>query len=113
MRTLSEIYSDLPSPSLDRKAKVFGHIKGMRSVLYPYQRRSVATMMSRELQDNSHGFVHDPLYVPLFKMNKEGIMYLYPAKMTLHQSRPRVSVGRGGILCEELGMCIVFHTVVD
>lgn len=80
----------------------------MRSALYPYQRRSVAAMMDRELPRHSHGLIDDPLFIPLFKVNKEGIMYLNPGQMMLHQSRPQISIGRGGILCEELGTPIYF-----
>ncbi|KII88156.1 hypothetical protein PLICRDRAFT_175794 [Plicaturopsis crispa FD-325 SS-3] len=101
VRTMAEIYGDLPSPEVDEEVlSGITHIKGMRSVLYPYQRRSVAAMMQRE---HSPRDIPDPLYVPIVGMTGQDTFYLQPAHMEVLRDRPRVTQNRGGVLCEELG----------
>ncbi|KAF8912126.1 hypothetical protein CPB84DRAFT_1761324 [Gymnopilus junonius] len=110
-RSLSDIYSDLVSPHPE-PVLGYGNITerllnfddnleglGMRSILYRYQRRSVAAMLQKELDMQD---VPDPLYIPLTAMDGK-VLYLQPGTMEVLQERPRSSPCRGGILCEELG----------
>lgn len=71
----------------------------MRSVLYKYQRRTVAAMVQRELDLSA---VPNPLFVRLVGMKGEEF-YFQPGSMELLMERPMVSPTRGGVLCEELG----------
>ncbi|KAJ2928027.1 hypothetical protein H1R20_g9068, partial [Candolleomyces eurysporus] len=110
-RTLAEIYSDLASPKVI-PVPGFGDISnrlldyednleglGLRSKLYRYQRRSVAAMLHRELDQQD---VPDPLFIPVTTVdNKE--YFFQPGTMEVLLERPMVAPCRGGILCEELG----------
>jgi hypothetical protein len=104
---MGEIYSGLPSPELDEltdqtRAVLEGEpIFGLRSTLYPYQRRSVAAMLLKELPSQS---IPDPAYIP-FRGVEPGreTFYLQPTTLELLRHCPRTSTIRGGILCEELG----------
>ncbi|KAI0374631.1 hypothetical protein BV20DRAFT_960768 [Pilatotrama ljubarskyi] len=95
-RTLLDIYNALPSPS---SPPVEGDIPGLRTRLYEYQRRSVATMIARETNTGTN---EHPLYVPIQGMDGK-VFFMQPATMEILSERPRVSAVRGGILCEELG----------
>ncbi|KAI0636454.1 SNF2 family N-terminal domain-containing protein [Trametes polyzona] len=95
-RSLLDIYNNLPSPSAE---PIKGRIYGLRTKLYQYQRRSVATMMERE---TNPGTIEHPLYVPMQGMDGR-VFYMQPATMEILSELPRVSAVRGGILCEELG----------
>lgn len=95
---MAEIYSDLPSPKPHPKYHV-DEIPGMRSKLYGYQKRSVSSMLSRELEPSS---IDDPLYIPI-KGIDESVFYLQPVTMEVLKERQKVVQTRGGILCEELG----------
>ncbi|KAI0647582.1 P-loop containing nucleoside triphosphate hydrolase protein [Trametes meyenii] len=95
-RTLLDIYNTLPSPSAE---PLEGDIPGLRTNLYRYQRRSVATMIARE---TSGGSVEHPLYVPIKGVDGK-VFFMQPATMEILSNRPRVSAVPGGILCEELG----------
>lgn len=114
-RTLAQIYNTLPSPSvreddpallpLARDILCGADIPGMVTSLHKYQRRSVAAMVQRELQPGS---MLDPLYVPIHGMDGT-TFYLQPATMEILRDCPLVFQGRGGILCEELGL--LFHVL--
>lgn len=105
---MAEIYTDLPSPVLNSSSEVSspsrriasgGTVWGLRSILYGYQRHSVAVMLERE---SSTKPVPDPLYIPISCMS--GIRwYIQPSTMSLLRECPTFSPSRGGILCEELG----------
>ncbi len=72
---------------------------GIRSTLFTYQRRSVATMLQKETMEKD---VPDPLYVRVPALNEEAF-YLQPGTMEILRERPMVAPSRGGVLCEELG----------
>jgi hypothetical protein len=74
-------------------------IEGMRSELYPYQRRSVAAMIQKETQPVD---IPDPLFVPIVGIDGSEFS-LQPATTEILQERPMVQQNRGGVLCEELG----------
>ncbi|KAI0332592.1 hypothetical protein GY45DRAFT_1369061 [Cubamyces sp. BRFM 1775] len=95
-RTLLDIYNSLPSPSAP---PIQEDIPGLRSRLYDYQRRSVATMVARE---TNPGSIEHPLYVPIQGIDGK-LFYMQPATMEILSELPRVSAVPGGILCEELG----------
>ncbi|KAI0823521.1 P-loop containing nucleoside triphosphate hydrolase protein [Trametes gibbosa] len=95
-RSLLDIYNALPSPSA---TPTKGRIPGLRTNLYNYQRRSVATMIARE---TNPGTIEHPLYVPMKGLDGR-VFYMQPATMEILSELPRVSAVRGGILCEELG----------
>ncbi|KAK0239544.1 SNF2 family N-terminal domain-containing protein [Armillaria nabsnona] len=109
-RTLAEIYGELPSPSVSEipSSKMVNRLLdtsddlqdlGIRSTLFTYQRRSVATMLQKETMEKD---VLDPLYVRVPALNKEAF-YLQPGTMEILRERPMVAPSRGGVLCEELG----------
>ncbi|EMD38224.1 hypothetical protein CERSUDRAFT_152945 [Gelatoporia subvermispora B] len=95
-RTLAEIYSDLPSPP---NIVGFNQIPHLKSQLHPYQRRSVASMINREINPPC---TPDPLYLPIVGINGQ-IFYIQPATMEVLRDCPKVAQAPGGILCEELG----------
>lgn len=95
-RSLLDIYNTLPSPSAP---PIKGRIPGLRTKLYEYQRRSVATMVARE---TNPGTIEHPLYISLQGVDGK-VFYMQPATMEILSELPRVSAVRGGILCEELG----------
>lgn len=110
-RTLAEIYSGLPSPvplpapgwqELSRRLLDFDDNLdglGMRSKLFKYQRRSVATLLQKEMNLSA---IPDPLYIQKADLHGN-TFYLQPGRMEILRERPMVSPARGGILCEELG----------
>lgn len=129
-RSLSEIYTDLPSPMVDPAfflSRANPHVKraflhalswdrppGMRDSisLYSYQRRTLARMLQQELQSND---APDPLYIPLHSVHNDKTFYLQPATMELLREVPRQSQVKGGILCEEMGSgktCIVLALIL-
>lgn len=104
---MAEIYSELPSPELDEltneaRAILEGApIFGLRSILHPYQRRSVAAMLHKEFPSQS---IPDPVYIQVRGVGPDSeIFYLQPATLELLRHCPRTSAIRGGVLCEELG----------
>ncbi|KIP07794.1 hypothetical protein PHLGIDRAFT_405997 [Phlebiopsis gigantea 11061_1 CR5-6] len=109
-RTLAEIYNTLPSPRVQEDKSLHEHpiirhvltggpIPGLQTILYKYQRNTVAAMIQREL---SPGFMPDPVYVPIVGVNSV-TFFLQPATMEILRDRPSQSQMPGGILCEELG----------
>ncbi|KAF8517568.1 SNF2 family N-terminal domain-containing protein [Hysterangium stoloniferum] len=115
-RTLSEIYSDLPSPVIDHSTFLLGKDRrtretymealhwtsppGMRP-LYKYQRRTVARMLQQELDP---GHAPDPRYVPIHDaQDSSKFFYLQPSTLEILSSIPSYPQARGGILCEEMG----------
>jgi hypothetical protein len=103
---MAEIYSGLPSPELDEltdqaQAILEGApIFGLRATLHPYQRRSVAAMLCKELPSHS---IPDPAYIQVRGVSTGEMFYLQPATLELLKYCPRTSTVRGGVLCEELG----------
>lgn len=114
---MAEIYSELPSPALDEltasaQAILEGApVFGLRTTLHPYQCRSVAAMLRKELPSQS---ILDPAYIQVRGVGPGCEMfYLQPATLELLRDCPRVSTVRGGILCEELGkICLHFSNCV-
>lgn len=110
-RTLAEIYSDLASPYVDPAnpccesvARLLNHSDdleglGFRSVLYRYQRESIASMVTRELDPRA---VPDPLHLSLSTVNGKDF-YFQPGTLEVMTERGMVAPTRGGLLCEELG----------
>ncbi|KAH8099642.1 hypothetical protein BXZ70DRAFT_942710 [Cristinia sonorae] len=104
-RTMAELYSSLASPNpqnipIDLDSLMSdGRLRGMRSKLYSYQRRSVEAMICQEMCTAA---VPNPLYVPLHGIDGS-CFYFQPATMEILAERPMVPPSRGGILCEELG----------
>jgi hypothetical protein len=117
-RTLSQIYSNLLSPSprrvgdtkespavvrtvnrlLDPRDSLQGF--GLRSRLYQYQRATVAAMIQQETRNIP---VSDPLFISLRSI--EGVnFFLQPASLEVLHEQPTVAPPQGGILCEEMGM---------
>jgi len=88
---------------------------GMRSTLYPYQRRTVARMLQQELDP---GDAPDPLYIPIYGITEDSaskVFYFQPTTMELLCAVPRRSQAKGGILCEEMGSgktCIVLALIL-
>ncbi|KAK1224204.1 hypothetical protein PQX77_012904 [Marasmius sp. AFHP31] len=106
-RTLSEIYSDLPSPKpnptssislrlLDSNDNLAG--LGLANPLYRYQRRTVASMIEHESGERR---IPDPLYISLVDIHGKPFYY-QPGTTEIKREISEVSV-RGGVLCEELG----------
>ncbi|KAI9068581.1 hypothetical protein FKP32DRAFT_1587558 [Trametes sanguinea] len=95
-RTLLDIYNTLPSP-LHFTTDL--HIPGLRTTLYQYQRRSVASMVARE---TNSGSIENPLYLPIQGVDGKQF-FMQPVTMEILTERPRVTAAPGGILCEELG----------
>ena len=128
IRSLSEIYGELPSPTIDpttflsgtdprtqkalRRALYWESPPGMR-LLYPYQRRTVARMLKQELDP---GVAPDPLYIPIRGVEgSDVVFYLQPSTMEVLRECPMRSQAKGGILCEEMGTgktCIVLGLIM-
>ncbi|KAL0946491.1 hypothetical protein HGRIS_012709 [Hohenbuehelia grisea] len=110
-RTLAEIYGDLPSPvppSYDEPASIQARLinlgddlsdLGLRYPLHPYQRTTVAQLLSRE---RSQTRSCDPLYLPLRSLDGKPF-YFQPGTYEILRDCPLITPARGGILCEELG----------
>jgi hypothetical protein len=113
-RLLWEIYGDLESPSVQAQGEIQHpdgdvisdvlagkreHISGLHTRLRPYQRRTVAAMIARELDLEP---APDPLYLSL-SCSDDRAVYWQPTRMEFHREQPSVQPTRGGILCEELG----------
>lgn len=108
-RTMAEIYSDLPSPTLSpptNENTAFFHgiasgdaIWGLKATLYGYQRHSVAVMLHKE---SSARPVLDPSYIAVSCMSGTRC-YIQPSTMSVLRECPAYSPPRAGILCEELG----------
>lgn len=110
---MAEIYGDLPSPSIlsgipksNLIHRIYSgeEIYGMRSEqfqLYGYQRRSVAAMIQKETHPVD---IMDPLFIPITGIDGK-TFYMQPSSMEILQEPPVVQQNRGGVLCEEMGMC--------
>ena len=106
---MSEIYSDLQSPTISSDPHLSRIIRkilsgsgpdGLITEIYGYQRRSVVAMLQWEIPNRRAG-LSDPLYLPMAGI--DGEFYLRPAKMSILREHLRVSPTRGGILRDELG----------
>lgn len=109
-RTLSGIYSDLPSPPLPSLPtdKIISRLLdlhddlvgfGLRTKLYNYQRETVASMIANERTTRPRV---DPLYLRLIALDGREF-YFQPKTMVALLEQPQVTASSGGILCEELG----------
>ncbi|KAJ6790380.1 hypothetical protein PWT90_04218 [Aphanocladium album] len=109
--SLLELFNSIPSPSPDAavvtdpflqkvvKDVLKGHIAGLKSELLPYQKRSTALMMQKEMYP---GQVLDPRLLHLRDRNGQS-WYLDPiAGSILREARYYDGVS-GGILAEEMG----------
>ena len=104
-RTISDIYSELPSPPRreahkDGDAAALHRIDGLRSVLYRYQCDSIAAMLN---QETAHAGILDPLYIPLVGIDQT-TFYIQPTTMEVLRECPVIVPAQGGILCEDMGM---------
>ena len=118
---MAEIYSDLPSPSIIPQIpknhlinRIYSgeKIYGMRNgqfPLYGYQRRSVAAMIQKETHPVD---IMDPLFIPITGIDGK-VFYLQPSSMEILKECPVVQQNRGGVLCEEMGICRSCVTVVN
>ncbi|KIJ44302.1 hypothetical protein M422DRAFT_30450 [Sphaerobolus stellatus SS14] len=129
MRSLPEIYNNLPSPVVDRATFLSGLDEqtqsvirstlfwdtppGMVSELYGYQKRTFLRMLQQEINP---GTAPDPLYIPIPSVDGCGkIYYLQPTTMELLKQLPLRFQSKGGILCEEMGSgktCIILALIV-
>ena len=125
---LSEIYGELPSPTINpttflsgtdpRMQKALHHAlywespPGMR-LLYPYQQRTVTWMLKQELDP---GVTPDLLYIPIHGVEgSDVVFYLQPSTMEVLRECPMRSQVKGGILCKEMGMgktCIILGLIM-
>lgn len=72
---------------------------GVHSVLHHHQRRSIAAMITRELNLRD---VPDPLYLKALTIDGKEF-YHQPGIMKFTTERETVASTQGGLLCEELG----------
>ncbi|KAH7921384.1 hypothetical protein BV22DRAFT_1038738 [Leucogyrophana mollusca] len=109
-RTMSEIYNDLPSPTVHcslpfddactpSSVTPGGDGMGLRTILYDYQRHAVEVMMKREHNSRPGG---NPLFISVRSVYGEEF-FIQPSTLEIVRERPMVTRSRGGILCEELG----------
>lgn len=111
--SIAELYSQLASPQVDpsevcnetvtRLLDYDDDLEGLgfRSVLYRYQRTSIAAMITRELVTKD---IQDPLYVDIPTAEVSSDCYhLQPGTMEVLTDCGMVAPARGGLLCEELG----------
>ncbi|KIP07791.1 hypothetical protein PHLGIDRAFT_35256, partial [Phlebiopsis gigantea 11061_1 CR5-6] len=110
--TLAEIYLSLSSPPGNHNeesahddphvAQILngGPIPGLTTVLYQYQRRTVAGMMGKE---ETKGLMPDPTYIIPVIGQEDHISFIQPATKETRCNLPVQQQISGGILCEELG----------
>jgi len=79
-------------------------IEGLSSTLFSYQRETVATMILKEFSSDLDQA--DLTYIPYVCMDDTAVFY-QPGTMQFVSSCPLTSQSKGGILCEELGECIL------
>lgn len=91
-------YGEISTRLLDFEDSLNG--LGIRTILKPNQRRSVATMFQRELHENN---VLDPIFIRLTAANQRQYFY-EPHEVDFKLKRPTTHACRGGILCEDSGM---------
>ncbi|GJJ12357.1 hypothetical protein Clacol_006598 [Clathrus columnatus] len=128
---LAEIYSDLPSPKVSTstflqevKPRLRNHYldaltwekpPGMKTTLYKYQRRTIASMIQRELHP---GMVPDPHYIPIqgVELDSDKVFYFQPSPLKIVRDFPsKYPLPSGGILCEEMGTgktCIILGLIM-
>lgn len=109
--SLLHLFNNIPSPNpepesiLDPYSKsamydlLQSQVPGLKSQLYPYQRRSAALMLQREVQP---GTVLDPRLLHV-KDQENGEWYLDPVAGTVLKEARYYDGVSGGILAEEMG----------
>ena len=104
---MAEIYSSLSSPNPDPRLPftntILGNnIRGLRSVLHPYQMESVIALVTKE--SASPQDYPNPLYIPITGLDGT-VFYFQPTtfEVLAEQEQILVQPAKGGILCEELG----------
>lgn len=60
-------------------------------------------MLQKELDTQD---VPDPLFIPVMGVDNK-VFYMQPGTMEILKERPMTMPCRGGILCEELGVCVL------
>lgn len=119
-KSLLDFYNTLPSPELDATLMDCVHkneaiqavlrldriVPGLTTPLYPYQQRSVATMIRRE--EHPERFL-DPLLNPMVAADGSPY-YCDPHRGQLLLDRRDFPACRGGILAETMGLGYVLHT---
>ncbi|KAM0332291.1 hypothetical protein ACHAQA_002567 [Verticillium albo-atrum] len=109
--SLLEMFNDIPSPDPDPDTIVdpasripvnqllLSEVEGLKTTLYPYQRRSTAAMAMREVQP---GQTLDPRLLRVKDQAGEDWYYDAAATVVLREPRYYDSV-QGGILAEQMG----------
>ncbi|KAL4950128.1 hypothetical protein BDW69DRAFT_197505 [Aspergillus filifer] len=88
-----------PWETEDQEGKTFTGVLGLKTPLYPYQRRSAATMIQREVQPHQ---MLDPRLQPC--TSPTGQVYYYDKeKGSILREKRTYSEARGGILAETMG----------
>ncbi|KAL4970825.1 uncharacterized protein BDV14DRAFT_206606 [Aspergillus stella-maris] len=88
-----------PWETEDQEGKTFTGVLGLKTPLYPYQRRSAATMIQREVQPHQ---MLDPRLQPC--TSPTGQVYYYDKeKGSIFREKRTYSEARGGILAETMG----------
>ncbi|KAL4932744.1 DEAD/DEAH box helicase [Aspergillus undulatus] len=88
-----------PWESEDQEGKTFTGVLGLKTPLYPYQRRSAATMIQREVQPHQ---MLDPRLQPC--TSPTGQVYYYDKEQgRILREKRTYSEARGGILAETMG----------
>lgn len=106
MRTLSEIFTDLPPPSPKREFldNVDDISPLLQHPLYSFQRATVAQMLEREASD---GPQIDPTFIQLYSIEEgygHSSLWIQPSTMEVCMEPPcYMSKESGGILAEEMG----------
>jgi len=66
-------------------------------------------MLQKELDTRD---VPDPLFIPVMGVDNK-VFYMQPGTMEILKERPMTMPCRGGILCEELGACVVKISILS
>lgn len=109
-RTLSDIFSQLPSPLEAPPDDALP--PGLKSQLYRYQKRTLARMLKQERGDHA---VPDPTFLSAASVACGSLFYLQPSTMTIRRAVPLFSPRHSGILCEDMGSgksCILLALVL-
>ncbi|EJD53122.1 hypothetical protein AURDEDRAFT_81353 [Auricularia subglabra TFB-10046 SS5] len=101
-RTLSEIFSQLPSPEMldEDMVTLTLSLSGLTSTLYRYQKETLRRMHQQEMDGR---VIPDPTYLAVHSIETGTTFYLQPSTMTVRRAVPVFSQKRSGILCEDMG----------